>query len=94
MAAPQKTDSTISLENHEGVRSHNAADFETYRKFLSFSWWLLHRGWQDIRIKVEAAVQEVFGPLSPREEITFQRLSELIIETREKVEGETEDLRR
>ena len=95
MAAPQRRDSTISLENYEQVQqSHNAADFETYRSFLSFSWWLLHRGWQDLRTKVEAAVQDVFGPLSPREEITFQRLSELVIETRKKIEGETEELRR
>ena len=43
---------------------------------------------------MEAAVQDVFGPLSPREEITFQRLSELVIETRKKIEGETEELRR
>ena len=44
--------------------------------------------------KVEQAVKEVFGPISPREEVTFQRLSELIIETRKKVEGATEEERR
>jgi peroxin-3 len=45
-------------------------------------------------IKVEDAVKEVFGTVSPREEITFQKLSELIIETRKKIEGETEEQRR
>ena len=96
LAAPRRNDSTISLENHEHTRTGEAqdADFETNRNFLAFSWWLLHRGWRDLMVEVEKAVKEVFGPISPREEVTFQRLSELIIETRKKVEGATEEERR
>ena len=41
-------------------------------------------------LKVEAAVKEVFGTLSPRDELTMQRFSELTIEVRKKVEGATE----
>ena len=94
MAMPQRRDSTISLENYEEVQSKNAADFETHRNFLAFSWWSLHRGWKELRTIVEAAVKETFGSLSPREEITFSKLSELIIETRKKIEGESEETRR
>ena len=97
LAAPRRNDSTISLENYEnGGRSaeSDGVDFETNRNFLAFSWWLLHKGWRELMIKVETAVKEVFGPLNPREELTFQRLSELIIETRKKIEGETTQQRK
>jgi hypothetical protein len=40
------------------------------------------------------AVKEVFGPLNPREDITLERLAELILEVRKKVEGATEEERR
>ena len=94
MAIPQRRDSTISLENYEEGQSRNATNFETHRNFLAFSWWVLHRGWRELRTVVEAAVKETFGSLSPREEITFAKLSELIIETRKKIEGESEEIRR
>ena len=96
LATPRRNDSTISLEDYNGGKAHNTGgdDFETNRNFLAFSWWLLHQGWRDIMEKVEAAVKEVFGPLNPREEITFERLSQLILETRMKVEGATEEERR
>jgi len=84
--------STISLENHDDDNQDQAYgnDFETNRRYLTFSWWLLHRGWKEVMLKVEAAVKEVFGTLSPRDELTMQRFSELTIEVRKKVEGATE----
>ena len=44
--------------------------------------------------KVDAAVKEVFGPLNPREDVTFEELSQLVVEVRKKVEGSTEEERR
>ena len=41
-------------------------------------------------LKVEAAVQDVFSVLSPREDISMQRFSELTLEVRKKIEGATE----
>jgi peroxin-3 len=58
------------------------------------SWWLLHRGCIDLIAKVRVAVQEVFGLLNPREEITLEKLSELTLEVRKRVEGATEEERR
>lgn len=84
--------STISLENHDDDNPDQAYgnDFETNRRYLTFSWWLLHRGWRDVMLKVEAAVKEVFGTLSPRDDVTMERFSILTLEVRKKVEGETE----
>lgn len=84
--------STISLENHDDDNPDQAYgnDFETNRRYLTFSWWLLHRGWRQVMVKVEAAVKDVFGSLSPRDEISMQKFSELTIEVRKRVEGATD----
>ncbi|KZF22576.1 Peroxin-3-domain-containing protein [Xylona heveae TC161] len=96
LASYSAADSTISLENHDDDNLDQAygSDFETNRRYLTFSWWLLHRGWRDIMGKVETAVKEVFGSLNPREDIALERLSNIILEVRKKVEGETEEARR
>jgi len=95
LASPAPQDSSISLENHDDDRGGDSCgnDFETNRKFLTFSWWLLHRGWKDMMNKVETAVREVFGPLNPREDLSFERLSHLVVEVRKLVEGKTESER-
>ncbi|KAK7707316.1 peroxin [Botryosphaeria dothidea] len=96
LASPPAHGTGISLENHDddNIEQAYGNDFETNRKYLSFSWWLLHRGCKDIMEKVLSAVMDVFGPLNPREEITLERLSELTLEVRKKVEGATEEERR
>ncbi|KAI9851418.1 MAG: peroxin [Thelocarpon superellum] len=95
-AARPMHSSTISLENHDddNVDQTYGNDFETNRQYLTFSWWLLHRGWRDIMYKVQAAVKEVFGPLNPREDITLEKLSELTLEVRKKVEGSSDEERK
>lgn len=96
LASHPTQDPTISLENRDddNVDQAYGNDFETNRKFLTFSWWLLHRGWRDLMFKIEEAVQEVFGPLNPREDIPLDRLSALILDVRRKVEGSTPEERR
>lgn len=96
LASPPSQEPRINLENNDDDNLEHAYgnDFETNRRYLSFSWWLLHRGCIDILNKVTAAVKEVFGNLNPREEITLERLSELTLEVRKKVEGATEEERR
>ncbi|KAI0024644.1 Peroxin-3 [Xylariomycetidae sp. FL0641] len=83
------TQTTISLENNDDDNPEQVygSDFETNRKYLTFSWWLLNRGWTDVMQRVEAAVREVFGHLSPRDLLSFETFSELAAEVRKKVEG-------
>lgn len=96
LAPPQtglQSSSTISLEDREGNPSllNNAAagDFDINRRYLTFTWWLLHRGWRTVMERVEQVVRDVFGPLNPREEVSFERLAELVLEVRRGVEGRT-----
>lgn len=85
-------ESTISLQNNDDDSSEQAYgnDFETNRRYLTFSWWLLHRGWREVMLKVEAAVKDVFGTLSIREDVTMEKFSELTLEVRRRIEGATE----
>ncbi|KAL8704493.1 MAG: hypothetical protein Q9225_008086 [Loekoesia sp. 1 TL-2023] len=96
MASHSPQDPTISLENHDDDNAEQTYgnDFQTNRKFLTFSWWLLHRGWREVMEKVETAVKAVFGPLNPREDIPLEKLSTLILEVRRRVEGATAEERR
>lgn len=94
LASPPENPSTISLEDHDDEGHAFGNDFETNRRYLTFSWWLLQRGWKDLMEKVKGAVDEVFGPLNPREDITQQRLSELTLEVRKRVEGATDEDRK
>jgi peroxin-3 len=95
LATPPVNASTISLEDHDDELTQTLGDdFETNRRYLAFSWWLLHRGWKDLMGTVQTAVEEVFGPLNPREDISLAKLSELTLQVRKKVEGSTEDERR
>ncbi|KAI1180447.1 Peroxin-3 family protein [Nemania sp. FL0916] len=80
--------STINLENNDDDNMEQAygSDFETNRKYLTFSWWLLNRGWTEVMESVEAAVRDVFGHLSPRDLLSFDTFSQLTLEVRKKVE--------
>ena len=93
LASPPSTGTKISLENHDDDNFENAYgnDFETNRKYLSFSWWLLHRGSKHIMQRVMSAVKDVFGGVNIREDITLERLADLIMQVRRKVEGSTEE---
>ncbi|KFA70810.1 hypothetical protein S40288_09655 [Stachybotrys chartarum IBT 40288] len=89
-------EATISLENNDDDNTEQTYgdDFDTNRKYLTFSWWLLNKGWVDIMQRVEGAVRTVFGTLSPRDLLTFDRVSELTVEVRKLVEGATPEERR
>ena len=89
-------ESRISLENRDDDNYDNmyGNDFETNRKYLTFSWWLLHRGSKQIMERVMATVKEVFGAVNIRDDITLERLADLIMQVRRKVEGASEEERR
>ncbi|KAJ0114018.1 hypothetical protein J7T55_007852 [Diaporthe amygdali] len=80
---------TISLENNDDDNSAQAYgdDFEVNRKYLTFSWWLLNKGWLDVAARVEAAVRQVFGQTSPRDQLTLETFAAMTGQVRRLVEG-------
>ncbi|KAF7507193.1 hypothetical protein GJ744_010875 [Endocarpon pusillum] len=89
---------SISLEDNDSPGSPGGPthgnDFETNRRYLAFTWYLLNRGYAKILSEVQAAVTEVFGTISPTEAISPTRLSELTLQVRQKIEGSTPAQRR
>lgn len=80
---------TISLENNDDDSSTQAYgdDFEVNRKYLTFSWWLLNKGWLDVAQRVEAAVRQVFGQTSPRDQLSLETFAAMTGQVRRLVEG-------
>jgi peroxin-3 len=84
------THATINLENNDddgAAEQVFGSDFDVNRKYLTFSWWLLNRSWVDVMQRVEAAVRQVYGHLSPRDTITLDTFTKLTAETRRLIEG-------
>ncbi|KAK8139233.1 peroxin-3 [Apiospora sp. TS-2023a] len=72
--------STISLENNDGDDPEHqvyGCDFDINRKYLTFSWWLLNKGWEELGQRVEEAVRDVFGHLSPRDLLSYDTFTQL-----------------
>ncbi|PHH69163.1 hypothetical protein CDD82_7951 [Ophiocordyceps australis] len=82
---------TINLENKDDDNQEQdyGSDFDTNRKYLTFSWWLLNQGWILMMERVERAVRSVFGNLSPRDLISLDSFSKLTMDVRKLVEGST-----
>jgi len=87
--AERDGDPTIKLESHENDPI-GGPNLETNRQYLTFSWWLLHRGWQLLSARVEGATRVVFGLLTPRDTITLSKFRELTMEVRRIVETRDE----
>jgi peroxin-3 len=87
--ATGSSSAAISLENNDDDNSAQAYgdDFEVNRKYLTFSWWLLNRGWLDVAQRVEAAVRQVFGQTSPRDQLSLETFSAMTGQVRRLVEG-------
>ncbi|KAF8244701.1 Peroxin-3 [Wilcoxina mikolae CBS 423.85] len=85
LAERNDNDPTIRLESHDEERA-GGLDIETNRQYLTFSWWLLHRGWRLLSARVETATKQVFGPLTPRDTVSLGRFRQLAMEVRRIVE--------
>lgn len=57
-----KRDSEPIIHIEEEAVDGYGTDMVTDNQYLTFSWWLLHKGWRGIAEKVDVAVKQVFGP--------------------------------
>ncbi|GMM27757.1 Pex3 protein [Martiniozyma asiatica (nom. inval.)] len=55
--------------------------------FLSFSWWLLNRGWIDLKNLVGDSVVDVFGDIDLREELNMDEFSGLCANVQKSIDG-------
>lgn len=61
-------------------------DPRTERLYLTFSWWLLHRGWPRLVSRVRTAVESTFGQLSIMNPMSWHEFDRLLRSVRRKVE--------
>lgn len=89
--SPPERANSISLEDNDSPGSPGGPtlgnDFETNRRYLAFTWFLLNKGYASLLSEIQAAVTEVFATISPTEAISASRLSDLTLHVRQKIEG-------
>lgn len=73
-------DESGELPTHLSADADADHEQETHinRMYLTFSWWLLNKGWQSLSHQIEAAVLKVFDTINPRADLSLAELSELI----------------
>ncbi|BGP30404.1 peroxin [Rhodotorula toruloides] len=60
------------------------------RKYLTFSWWLLHEGWKVVWRRVEGAVEEVVGPMGLKTPLVYGELGALFAQIRRRIEQDAD----
>jgi peroxin-3 len=62
------------------------AAYVNEQAYLSFSWWLLNRGWVVLKERVKSAVDEVFEDINPRVELTLDEFAILLSRAQKLIE--------
>ncbi|GAA5932405.1 Pex3p [Sporobolomyces koalae] len=75
-----------SAKEQDEAREEDRASEDVERKYLTFSWWLLHEGWKVVRDRVEEKVEEVIGPMGLKTPVVYGELSALLGEIRRRIE--------
>ncbi|KAG7890964.1 hypothetical protein KL936_002248 [Ogataea polymorpha] len=75
----------LFLENDEELAMGSSRQEENLAEqaFLSYSWWLLNKGWIDIKNQVESSVEDIFGDINPRQELSIEEFATLINKTQQ-----------
>ncbi|KAF9200349.1 peroxin, partial [Haplosporangium sp. Z 27] len=61
-------------------------DFQTEKKYLTFSYWLLHEGWRRWSDRVRDVIDEVIGAISLKRTLNAKEFSDLLGEIRARLE--------
>ncbi|SCU91707.1 LADA_0F11540g1_1 [Lachancea dasiensis] len=65
-----------SIHISEDARKARRSSYINEQAFLSFSWWLLNRGWLQYKALAEKLVLREFGQLNPRDTLTVEEFGE------------------
>jgi peroxin-3 len=71
--------------------SRKGLSFETERKYLTFSWFLLNVGWKGLVERVRKAVEDTVGATPLAQSTDFEAMKKIMERIREKVECVDED---
>ncbi|CCG81165.1 putative Peroxisomal membrane protein [Taphrina deformans PYCC 5710] len=78
---------TLSDESVDGSGANNNNNNNALtREYMTFTWFLLNRGWSGVVDRVKGAVEEVFSRLEVREDITLSQIRLLTSRVRSVIE--------
>ncbi|GAA6018858.1 hypothetical protein JCM10207_000265 [Rhodosporidiobolus poonsookiae] len=63
-----------------------AARKDVERKYLTFSYWLLHHGWRVVEQRVRKAVEEVVGPMGLKQPVVYGEVGTVLSEVRRRID--------
>jgi peroxin-3 len=68
----------LSAEEELSRAAREEEEATINRMYLTFSWWLLNKGWVSLSERIHDAVASVFDEVTPRTDVTLEDLSQLI----------------
>ncbi|KAF9408369.1 peroxin [Podila epigama] len=89
VALSSTTDPAVRVESPTkgSLSSTNGQlDFQTEKKYLTFSYWLLHEGWRRWSEKVREVVEDIVGSISLKKTLTAKEFSDILAEIRKRLE--------
>ncbi|QPG72799.1 hypothetical protein FOA43_000101 [Brettanomyces nanus] len=78
--ASQRVSNTLQ-EDDEEEEENTLAE----QAFLSFSWWLLNKGWIQLKNLIQDSIEDVFGEINPRQELTIEEFATLVNAVQQKI---------
>lgn len=75
-------------DRFSNFRERDQLQVATERRYLTFSWWYLHRGWIILSKRIRDAVTDVFASRSLKDQISLSDLEEIFNSIRKTVELE------
>ncbi|KAF9577823.1 peroxin, partial [Lunasporangiospora selenospora] len=90
VALANPTDASFRVESPAVKGSYTSTNgqlnFQTEKKFLTFSYWLLHEGWRRWSDRVREVVEDIIGGVSLKKTFNAKEFTELLSEIRERLE--------
>ncbi|KAG0195697.1 peroxin, partial [Mortierella sp. GBA30] len=82
VALSNSTDASYRMESPSTKGSLSSTngilDFQTEKKYLTFSYWLLHEGWHRWSEKVREVVEDIVGGISLKKALSAKEFSDLV----------------
>ncbi|KAF9985463.1 peroxin [Modicella reniformis] len=83
VALANTTDAAYRIESPS---TKGPLSFQTEKKYLTFSYWLLHEGWRRWSEKVRGVVEDIVGTISLKKTFAAKEFSDLLGEIRARLE--------
>lgn len=71
----------LNTSPESSMMNSNHEDYFTEQSYLSLSWWLLNKGWENLNYHIESIVVSKFQLINARTELSINSFHNLLLET-------------